>query len=60
MGDAALCRPTDLKIALIGLPEESMLSTVLNRELDQEKSHDSSGSRIRCPLCGWSPRKDDK
>ena len=32
---------------------------VLDRELDEEKSHDSSGSRIRCPLCGWSRRKDD-
>jgi len=40
--------------------EEPMLSTVLDRELDQEKSHDPSGSRIRCPLCGWSPRKEDK
>src|SRR5438105_4940616 len=36
------------------------LSVVLDRELDQEKSHDPSGPRIRCPLCGWSPRKDDR
>lgn len=35
-------------------------STVLDRELEEEKSHDSSGARIRCPLCGWSPRKEDK
>src|SRR6266852_8293404 len=35
-------------------------SVVLDRELDQEKSPDSSGPRIRCPLCGWSPRKDDR
>jgi len=27
---------------------------------DVERDHDSSGSRIRCPLCGWSPRKEDK
>ena len=33
-------------------------SVVLDRELDQEKSLDPSGPRIRCPLCGWSPRKD--
>src|SRR5947209_19324621 len=35
-------------------------SVVLDRELDQEKSRDPSGRRIRCPLCGWSPRKDDR
>src|SRR5438477_1575418 len=34
-------------------------SVVLDRETDQEKSPDPSGPRIRCPLCGWSPRKDD-
>ena len=33
-------------------------SVVLDREPDQEKSIDPSGPRIRCPLCGWSPRKD--
>jgi hypothetical protein len=49
-----------LKVALIPAAEESTLSTVLDRELDEEKSHDSSGSRIRCPRCGWSPRKEDK
>jgi len=37
----------------------SNLSVIVDRELDEEKNHDSSGSRIRCPLCGWSPRKDD-
>ena len=35
-------------------------SVVLDRELDQEKSLDPSGPRIRCPLCGWSPRNDDR
>jgi hypothetical protein len=34
-------------------------SVVVDRELEEEKSHDPSGPRIRCPLCGWSPRKDD-
>ena len=34
-------------------------SVVLDRELEQEKSRDPSGPRIRCPLCGWSPREDD-
>jgi hypothetical protein len=29
---------------------------VLDRELDEEKSLQPSGPRIRCPLCGWSPR----
>ena len=35
-------------------------SVVLDRELEEEKNQDSSGSRIRCPLCGWSPRREDK
>ena len=35
-------------------------SVVLDRELEEEKNQDFSGSRIRCPLCGWSPRKEDK
>jgi hypothetical protein len=29
-------------------------------QTDQEKSQAPSRSRIRCPLCGWSPRKEDK
>jgi len=37
-----------------------LLSTVLDRELNEEKSYDSSVPRIRCPLCGWSPRRDDR
>jgi len=36
-----------------------MLSTVIDRELALDKSRDSSGLRIRCPLCGWSRRKED-
>ena len=40
--------------------EEPMVPTVLDRELDEEKAHDPSGPRIRCPLCGWPPSKDDK
>jgi len=35
-------------------------STVLDRETDEEKNHDTSGPRIRCPRCGWSPRKEDQ
>jgi hypothetical protein len=27
-------------------------SGVLDRELEEEKSRDASGPRIRCPLCG--------
>ena len=34
-------------------------SVVADRDLDLEKSVDPSGPRIRCPLCGWSPRKED-
>ena len=36
---------------------EAAKSTVLDRELE---GHVASGSRIRCPLCRWSPRKEDK
>ena len=35
-------------------------SVVLDRELDAKKSQGPSDPRIRCPLCGWSPRKEDK
>jgi hypothetical protein len=35
-------------------------SVVLDRELEEEKNQDSTGSRIRCPLSGWLPRKDEK
>lgn len=34
-------------------------SAVVDRELDHDKRLDPSGPHIRCPLCGWSPRKDD-
>lgn len=34
-------------------------SAVLDRELDEEKRKGPSNRRIRCPLCGWSPRKED-
>ena len=37
----------------------SKSAVVLDRELD-EKSQGPSEPRIRCPLCGWSPRKEDK
>src|ERR1700721_366709 len=35
-------------------------TVVLEPEVDQEKSLDPSGPRLRCPLCDWSPRKDDR
>src|SRR5579863_5101983 len=34
-------------------------STVLDPGTDQQKDFDTSGPRIRCPLCGWSPGKED-
>jgi hypothetical protein len=34
-------------------------AAVLDHELKEENSHDPSGPRIRCPLCRWSPRKED-
>jgi len=33
-------------------------SVVLDRELQEEKNPGTP--RIRCPLCGWSPRKEDR
>jgi hypothetical protein len=41
------------------LNDAAKSSIVIDREPDQDTSHDFSGSRIRCPLCGWSPRKED-
>jgi hypothetical protein len=41
--------------ALVDDPGES--SIVLDREVDREKS---LAQRIRCPLCGWSRREDDR
>jgi hypothetical protein len=38
---------------------ESFSSVVLDRELEEEKSKGPSRPRIRCPLCGWEPRKED-
>jgi hypothetical protein len=36
-------------------------SVVLDRELEEEKKPaESEPPRIRCPLCGWSPRKEDR
>ena len=37
--------------------EEPMQSSDLDRELERER--EPTGPRIRCPLCGWSPRKED-
>jgi hypothetical protein len=30
---------------------------VPDREVDEERTSESEPPRIRCPLCGWSPRK---
>src|SRR4029077_11697498 len=49
------------------LPKQGLLpndvaksSVVLDREIEEEKSKGPSDPRIRCPLCGWSPRKEDR
>jgi hypothetical protein len=42
------------------LNDAAKSSVVLDRELDEEKSQKPSDPRIRCPLCGWSPRKEDR
>src|ERR1700733_9109504 len=38
---------------------DDKLAVVLDREPDQAKDLDASGPRIRCPKCGWEPRKHD-
>ncbi len=40
------------------LDDTTESSVVLDRELEQER--DPSDPRIRCPLCGWSPRTEDR
>ncbi len=42
------------------LNDDPKSSVVLDREVEKEKSREPSGPRIRCPFCGWSPRKEDK
>jgi hypothetical protein len=43
------------------LNEVAKSSVVLDRELEEDKKPgESEPPRIRCPLCGWSPRKEDK
>lgn len=32
----------------------------IRTEPSDEKQADTSGPRIRCPLCGWKPRKHDR
>jgi hypothetical protein len=39
--------------------DETKSSVVVDDEVDQEKGREPSGPRIRCPLCGWTPRKND-
>ena len=41
-------------------PISSTPVTIPDRDLAQDKSLDPLGPRICCPLCGWSPRKEDK
>lgn len=54
----ALLRP-----ALLKLKEEksrsAASSVVVDHDVEQGKSHEPSGPHILCPLCGWSPRKED-
>jgi len=35
-------------------------SVAVHREPALDKSGDTSGTRVRCPRCDWSPRKVDK
>jgi len=42
---------------LLSPPGMASASYTIDREPTLDKSGDISGPRIRCPLCGWSPRK---
>lgn len=44
----------------VSVVTDTSKSVVLDRELDEEKSRKPSDPHIRCPLCDWSPRKEDK
>jgi len=35
-------------------------SKVLEPEIEIEKSTGAKGPRIRCPKCGWSPKKTSR
>jgi len=41
------------------MPDDSKTAGVLDRETGEQKELGPSGPRIRCPLCGWTPRKSD-
>ena len=52
-----LLRPVLLKLKE---DESRSATTSVVADREEEKSHDPSGPNIRCPLCGWSPRKEDR
>jgi hypothetical protein len=49
-----------LRMIVFSLVTDATKSVVLDRELEEEKPGESEPPRIRCPLCGWSPGKEDK
>jgi hypothetical protein len=50
------CGSSDLK-PITG--KQSFASEIIP-DRDLERDRDPSEPRIRCPLCGWSPQKEDK
>lgn len=42
------------------MDKPSVLEPDLDIERETEKEKGPSGPRIRCPLCGWTPRPDDR
>src|SRR5258708_33892733 len=43
-----------------GRDDSSDATAVLDREPDVEHGNGTSGPRIRCPLCQWSPAKESR
>ncbi len=44
---------------IIALASQTVPRYLIDREPALDKSGDTSGPRIRCPLSGWTPREDD-
>lgn len=48
------------------MSNETKSSSVIDEEIektkkgDAEKDREPAGPRIRCPRCGWTPRKNDR
>jgi len=56
--DAACWLSSSIGAAMSPVTDNPVI--IPDRELKEEKPGESEPPCIRCPLCGWSPRKKDK